>query len=377
MSTPRTVLLTNIWLDQRGGTETVIRDIALGLLRRGVRPIVYSPHLGQPAIELHARGVAAISELRGLAEPPDMIHGQHLVQTGEALMAFPEAPAIQMCHSWTFWQEAPVRFPQVWRYVAVDEAVRDRLVHAEGIAPERVEVLLNAVDLSRLPERPEPPAARPRRALAVTKNKAQLPILKAACARAGIALEVLGAGGDREVAHPELELVKYDLVFATARMALEALCAGAAVVVCDSRGLAGLVTRETFARWRPLNFGLRCLTRAVSLPAIEAELAAYDAAEAAAVAEAARQDADLEPALDRLLALYGEAMDAPKPTAEARRAAELAWVHDLIPRMRTSRRWPWMAERDQLEARIAQLERALAAGEPRELAPLGGAGGQA
>ena len=40
----------------------------------------------------------------------------------------------------------------------------------------------------------------------------------------------------RLTADPEHELVRYDLVFATARMALEAICAGCAVIVCDSRG---------------------------------------------------------------------------------------------------------------------------------------------
>ena len=35
-------------------------------------------------------------------------------------------------------------------------------------------------------------------------------------------------------------------------------------------------------------------------------------------------------------------------------------------------RWPWVAEREHLLARIARLERALGMATPRELAPLGG-----
>jgi len=114
-----TVLLTNVWLDQRGGTEAVIRDIALGLLRRGHRPIVYSPHLGEPAEEIRRRGVAVVADLAQVGEAPDVIHGQHFIQTAEAILHFPRTPAIQMCHAWLYWQEAPARFPQIHRYVAV------------------------------------------------------------------------------------------------------------------------------------------------------------------------------------------------------------------------------------------------------------------
>ena len=49
-----TVLLTNIWLANRGGSEIVVRDFATGLLRRGHRPIVYSPELGEIAAEIRS-----------------------------------------------------------------------------------------------------------------------------------------------------------------------------------------------------------------------------------------------------------------------------------------------------------------------------------
>lgn len=152
-------------------------------------------------------------------------------------------------------------------YLAVDDTVRDRLVQMEGIAPYRVETLYNTVDLLRIPQR-NPLAPKPRRALAFTKFKAQIPYIQEACRRRGVELDVLGAGGDRLVLDPERELIGYDLVFATARMALEALCAGCAVVVCDSRGLADLVTQANFADLRRLNFGLRALTRPVSVESL-------------------------------------------------------------------------------------------------------------
>src|SRR5258708_23114629 len=135
-----TVLITNIWLEKRGGSETVVRDLALGLLRRGHRPIVYSPTLGEVADEIAARGIVVVDDLRKIGEQPDILHAQHCVTGGEALIHFPRIPAIYVCHAFAHWLEAPVHFPQIGAYVAVDEACRDRLVHAEGIDPARVAV---------------------------------------------------------------------------------------------------------------------------------------------------------------------------------------------------------------------------------------------
>ena len=107
----------------------MVRDLAVGLARRGHKPIVYSPTLGAVAAEIAARGIAVIDDLQKLAETPDIVHGQHSIPAAEALIRFPDAPAIYVCHSFDMWLEAPVHFPQIGAYVAVDEACRDRLVH--------------------------------------------------------------------------------------------------------------------------------------------------------------------------------------------------------------------------------------------------------
>ena len=241
MSDRLTILITNIWLADRAGSEVVVRDLAVGLARRGHKPIVYSPTLGAVAAEIAARGIAVIDDLQKLAEAPDIVHGQHSIPAAEALIRFPDAPAIYVCHSFDMWLEAPVHFPQIGAYVAVDEACRDRLVHTEGIAPARVVILRNAVDLKRVPARPRELAAHPRSALAFAKA-CNVPQVAAACEKLGIAYHAIGQAAGRVVADPEQEMVKFDLVFTSARGALEALCCGCAVIVCDGRGLAGLVT---------------------------------------------------------------------------------------------------------------------------------------
>jgi len=354
------VLLTNVWLDSCGGTESVIRDVSLGLLRRGHRPIVYSPHLGEPAEALMQAGVAVVDDLTRVAEPPDIIHGHHYVQTAEALIHFPQTPAVQMCHAWANWVEAPVHFPQVQRYIAVDDACRDRLVHMHGIDPNSVEVLYNAIDLTRFSQRSHLPQ-KPLRALAFTKYAAHLPFAREACARTGMALDVLGHGGDRVTDMPERELANYHLVFATARMALEAIGAGCAVIVCDSRGLSGMVVSADVPRLRALNFGLRSLTRPVTVDHLVAEIARYDAHDAEKATKFIRKAANFECLLDRLLAIYAEAMAAPATTPVAQDAALYRFLHHALPRLRSDERWPWMVERQHLLKRIAQLEQAVAA----------------
>src|SRR5712692_8109386 len=113
MNNRLTILLTNIWLSRLAGSEVVVRDLALGLLRRGHRPIVYSPELGGVAQEIAARGVSVIDDLRNLGEAPDIIHAHHSIPCGEALIRFPDVPAIYVCHAFDHWCEAPVHFPQI------------------------------------------------------------------------------------------------------------------------------------------------------------------------------------------------------------------------------------------------------------------------
>jgi len=347
------VLLTNVRLSEPGGTESIVRDLAIGLLRRGHRPIVYSPILGGFSEEIRARGIPVIDDLRLLAEPPDIIHGHHFIQTAEALIHFPTTPAIYVCHAWEFWVEQPPKFPQVQIYGAVSETVRDRLVHIEGIDPQKVALFLNAVDLARVPARRRPLSRTAQRAICFTNAKAHVPILRSACERMGIVFDTLGGCGDRLVAHPECELVDYDIVFATGRSAIEALCCGAAVIVCDARGLGGLVNSKNYERFRKLNFALRALAHPLSIEAVVAELKQYDVNDGTSVAERTRADASLELSLDRFLEIYRAIITSWSKvqiatSAESSRRAMLDFLHNALPRKSSDARWPWQVERDRL-----------------------------
>jgi hypothetical protein len=196
-------------------------------------------------------------------------------------------------------------------------------VREEGIAPDAVEVLHNFVDLERFrPREPLPPS--PRRAL-VFSNQATADgytrMIGAACAAAGIALDIVGAANGNPTDAPEALLQDYDLVFAKGRAALEAVTVGCAVILADAAGSGPLVTPANFERLRSRNFGIRELQNPHDASWYAREIAGYSADAAACVSARARAVAGLEPAVDRLLAIYASAIAAQHQTAGASQAA--------------------------------------------------------
>jgi hypothetical protein len=326
------VLITNHEMSRRTGTELFALELALDLLRRGHTPVVYTSKMGEMAARLRAATIPITDDLGTLASPPDIIHGQHHVETMTALLHFSGAPALFYCHGWLPWEEKPPRHPRIYRHVAADDTCRDRLLWEGGISEERTRVVLNAVDLGRF--RPRPPLpAKPRRAL-VFSNLAlrHEGAVREACAGAGIALDLAGDDSGRVSEEPEKILGRYDLVFAKGRSALEALAVGSAVVLCDAVGSGPMVTSAEVARLRRQNFGVRALRNDVRADTLATEIARYDAADAAEVSRLVREDADQTRAFDEIVSLYHEVIEEHRATpcdaaAEGRAAAEyLRWA---------------------------------------------------
>jgi glycosyltransferase involved in cell wall biosynthesis len=356
---PLRVLLTNRVLAHRTGTELYIRDTAVALLRRGHLPVVYSPLLGALAAELRRETVPVVDDLPLVAERPDIIHGHHGLETLTALLAFPGVPAVTVCHSWVGWQDEPVRFPRIHRYLAVDDTCRHRLVSEHGIPPERVDVLLNAVDLARFRPRQALPA-RPARALVFSNSSGEgAPHVKAirdACGRAGISLDLAGSKSGATLDCPEETLASYDLVFAKARAALEAAAIGTAVVLSDVGGSGPMITTSNVDALRRLNFGMRALRDAPSVETIAREIARYDADDAAAVSRQVRAVAAQDVLVDQLIAMYRDAIAAAQaaaPDLESEERAAAAYLRHLSPKLH---------ERDLLRNAFRHLHRLPLAG---------------
>lgn len=61
------VLITNLKLEGWTGTELFVRDVARGLLAAGHRPVIYSPHLGKLAAEIHKETIPFVDPKQGRA----------------------------------------------------------------------------------------------------------------------------------------------------------------------------------------------------------------------------------------------------------------------------------------------------------------------
>jgi hypothetical protein len=311
------ILIANVTLAGRTGTETVVRDLALGLLAAGQKPMVYSRRLGDIAQEIRSSGIPVVSELENLPEAPDIVHGHHHVETLEALLRFPTALGLFVCHDRRAYTSSPPRMGRICRYVAVDFNCLERLTEEYGLPEHLTRVIYNSVDTSRFLPRPDLPP-RPQRAL-VFSNYAgpgtHLAAVQDACARLNISLDVIGSVSGNNCPAPEQVLGRYDLVFAKARCALEAMAVGTAVVLCDATGLGPMVTMAELANLRQWNFGMRVLREPLDPAGIVRQVERYDPTDAKAVSTHIRQHASVSGSLDQYLRLYREMMAEPRLTA--------------------------------------------------------------
>ncbi len=301
------ILLGMCIMATRTGAEWFVRDVALDLNRRGHSVAVYAPIMGDMVDELRAVSIACITDLEAMSGPPDVIVGNTRTETVLCLARFPGVPAISICHDRGAEHGRPPIFSRIRAYVAVDDNCAERLLLEHGIAPEKVAIIQNGVDLDRF--RPRPPLPeRPRRA-AVFSNYATpgapIDLVRQACAEKDIALDVIGSGTGNLSAAPEEILGDYDLVFAKARCATEALAVGCAVVALDqSAGMAGMVDCANVAEWRRLNFGNKLLARTpITLDGLRSAIGDYSADESARVGDYARAHFSLAATVDAIESL--------------------------------------------------------------------------
>ncbi len=319
----RRVLVTNWGLVNRGGSELYVRDLAVGLLRRGCEPVVWSPLTGPVADDIRSEGVQVIDDLSTPIPEPDVLHCQHHDEALAALARFPGRPGLFVQHGAVPWQEEAPLHPRLLRYVAVDELCRARLL-ASGIDANRVTVIGNSVDLDRFAAR-DPLPARPRRALAfgnTAHEDGSLRYIRAACTRMGIELDVAGVGVGAPLINPEKHLADYDIVFAKARAALEALAVGCAVVVVDEAGVAGMVTADLLPEWLRWNLGRNLLVHPHDTDLLCDETDRYDPADVERCRDHVRAHCDLDAMIDALVAEQDHVLaewaraEPPDPAAE-------------------------------------------------------------
>ena len=312
ITTGACVLITNAFIKDWSGSELYIRDLAIELIKRGYKPIVYSPRLGKLAEAFQSKSIPVVSDLNSIRVMPDIIHGQHHLETMTALSRFPGTPAVFFCHGWLPWEETPPFHPRIIQYVTVSDALHDRLVYECGIPAEKITTILNSVDLERFPPRPPLPVI-PKRALVFNNrvNEANiLGIIREACAHNGIVVETMGYGSGNSSFYPEAQLGDYDIIFAVGRAALEGLAIGAAVICCGLEGTSQMVTTQNLEWHRRNNFGIRVLSRPLTIEILSAEIQHYDSLDALKVSQEVRATAGLTGMIDQILGVYTNTLDS-------------------------------------------------------------------
>jgi hypothetical protein len=317
------VLITNITLWPPTGTVLYVRDLALELRRQGHTPMVFSCPAGAIADGLRDAGIAVTDRLHGIDEPPDIIHGHHFVPTLLAVNRWRTVPALHLCHDHLAADDRTPLHPSIRRHGGVSRLCVDRLVR-EGAPAGDVRFVPNFVDTRRfVPRAPLP--ARPRRALLFSNyahDGTHAPAVVEACRRMGLPLDVVGAGVGNATDRPEQVLGHYDIVFAKARAAIEAMAVGAAVVLCDYAGVGPMVTSRDVGDLRELNFGFAALRQPLEPEHVMREIDRYDADDAGRVRDWIRSSASLDHAVDELVTTYRERIAAHVPVA----ASSGAWL---------------------------------------------------
>lgn len=304
------VLFTGRSLICSGGVEMYIYDVCRELLRRGHVPCVYAPRVGPISGMFRQATLPVVSRLADLVEPPDLIQGNFGMATFAAACRFPATPVVNVCHAWQWRGDAPPPTPNTVRHLAVDVTCRERLLCQHGLTADQVQVAPNGVDLNRFAPR-GPLPERPARALIFSNYMTEEDVTpyRQACDEAGVALDAVGRLLGDDHPRPETLLPGYDLVFAKARCAREALATGCAVVVADQLGLGPMVTSARFEQQQAENFGTRLMIDPPTVARVRQLLAEYDAADAAAVAARVRAEHSLEKTVDQLLNVYEDAID--------------------------------------------------------------------
>jgi len=311
------VLITNYCLTSHTGTELYVRDIALALRRQGHIPAVFTSWPGKVSDELKAAGITVTDSLKQLDFEPDIIHGHHCYETLLAVIRFPGVPVLFICHDHTQWTDRPPKHPRISRYFGVSELCIKRL-RDSGIPSDMIGRLYNFVDLERFKQRPPLPE-KPKKALVFSNyatNETYLPAVYEACSRAGIELTAIGSGVENPVERPEEILGQYDLVFAKAKAAMEAMAVGCAVILCDFGGVGPMVTTSNFDSLRPLNFGFQALTESHTPENLLRQIGLYNPVDARKVSERLRARAGLSQAATELSYTYRQIIDEYQPVKE-------------------------------------------------------------
>lgn len=305
------LLLTNHRLRQRGGSELFVAEVAVELQRRGHRVCVFSTVPGEISGMLQEQNVPVVSSPADCPFRPDLIHGQHHLETMAALSLWPGVPGVYFLHGATPWEEHPPVHPRLRRYLATSPRFGWWVAQECGVSETSLEVVRNFFDAARFPHR-RPPGQRTGRALVfhntMLASGPAFHALQAACQAVGLTLDGVGEAFGKTDANPGRLLPGFDVVFAGGRSAIEAMACGCAVLPVTALQAEGRVHPGNFEEMADRNFTAETNAPPIQTAAVAAELRRIRPEETESVTRRIRNEFALERAADRLLEIYASVM---------------------------------------------------------------------
>ncbi len=308
------ILMTNHRLQQRGGSELFVLEIATGFRRLGHEVCVFTTVPGPLSERLATTGIPVVGDPAECPFTPDILHGQHHLETMAALSLWPGVPATYMVHGATPWEEQAPVHPRIRRYLATTKRLAWYIARDCGVEESSVLVVRNFFDPARF-TRVRPPDRRTGRALVFHNTMAPdgpaVRNLERACAACGLTLERIGAAFGRMIDNPEEALPEFDVVFAGGRSAIEAMACGCAVIPVTAAQSTDRIHPGNYQELADRNFTAETNTPPLAADEVAGQLRAIDAAETRQVTQWIREEATLPVAVGRLLDCYQGVLAAP------------------------------------------------------------------
>ena len=298
------ILLTNIVMSSRSGTEIVTAELADELRIRGHEIVIYSLLCGKLTENLRFRGIVVVDKIHNVPFIPDVIHGHHNVTLAIALTHFPNTPSIFVCHDFDSWHDKAFLHPMIKKYVAIDKLCLKRLM-IDNIPTDQCFIINNAVNTNKFIQK-EQISPSPKKALLLSKSSIQHNMVSKVCQIHRLDLDIIGSGFGKEIDNLHEVLKNYDIVFATARMAIEAAACGCCVIVCDHRGFAGILTTSNWSDWYAGNLGRGILIEGMSENNLTKAIAQYSPNDIAKLTTQVRLDSDIKEKVNQYEQIYQE-----------------------------------------------------------------------
>jgi hypothetical protein len=248
--------LSNCQLISYTGSELWTEEAALALAQLGLPIITYAPKLGALADRMRQNGLLVTDDPEVVAQfAPTLLHLNHYAAAAPMLSSVRNKPAIvNMVHGLLPRPGLP-GLEGVNQYCAVGLHAVAKTHLLTGRPWDSIRMLPSFFDPAKFPSYSD--RERGRNALLFSSktspaHRERLTALLSAC---GYSLDHVGYGGVPSAAPGEL-LPNYDIVFAVARSAVEALACGCAVVLWDDGLVGPMVTGADFWLSVAANFSM-------------------------------------------------------------------------------------------------------------------------